>query len=164
MYTISTLLYRVSQKNPKNHWNNVLLKFECPTTKVMAKGDGREVGDRERTGSSWVFISCSWWTRMVRGTRGNNSLSENLCNFQTFESLLTLILTTEYLYKDHVWFLCMIHYDNQCFNRKRYVPWGIESEISYFLYLIVWFSYVLHAQVFNKCLVFKYSWEFLWKT
>ena len=38
----------------------------------------------------------------VRGTRGNNSLSENLCNFQTFESLLTLILTTEYLYKDHV--------------------------------------------------------------
>ena len=30
---------------------------------VMAKGDGREVGDRERTGSSWVFISCSWYTR-----------------------------------------------------------------------------------------------------
>ena len=36
----------------------------------------------------------------VRGARENNSLSENLCNFQTFESLLTLILTTEYLYKD----------------------------------------------------------------
>ena len=29
----------------------------------MAKGDGREVGDRERTGSSCVFISCSWYTR-----------------------------------------------------------------------------------------------------
>jgi hypothetical protein len=26
-------------------------------------GDGREVGDRERTGSSCVFISCSWHTR-----------------------------------------------------------------------------------------------------
>jgi hypothetical protein len=62
---------------------------------VMAKGDGREVGDRERTGSSCVFIR-------VRGTRENNSLSENLCNFQTFESLMTLILTTEYLYNDHV--------------------------------------------------------------
>jgi hypothetical protein len=35
----------------------------------------------------------------VRGTRENNSLSENLCNFQTFESLLILILTTEYLYE-----------------------------------------------------------------
>jgi hypothetical protein len=26
-------LYRVSQKNPQNHWNNVLFKFECPSTK-----------------------------------------------------------------------------------------------------------------------------------
>ena len=42
----------------------------------------------------------------VRGTRENNSLSENLCNFQTFEYLLILIPTTEYLYKDER--LCMI--------------------------------------------------------
>ena len=35
---------------------------------VVAKGDAREVGDRGRSGSSCVFLSCSWRTR------------ENFCN------------------------------------------------------------------------------------
>jgi hypothetical protein len=62
----------------------------------MAKGDGREVGDRERTGSSCVFISCSWYTREQL------TLIVKICViFKTFESLLILILyTTGYLYKD----------------------------------------------------------------
>jgi hypothetical protein len=56
----------------------------------MAKGDGREVGDRERTGSSCVFISYSWYTR--------EQLTSNFyyCINTQFNR------TTEYLYNDHV--------------------------------------------------------------
>ena len=31
--------------------------------RVVAKGDAREVGDRGRSGSSCVFLSCSWCTQ-----------------------------------------------------------------------------------------------------
>jgi hypothetical protein len=46
----------------------VLIETSCSLLvlaayRVMAKGDGREVGDRERTGYSCMFISCSWYMR-----------------------------------------------------------------------------------------------------
>ena len=73
----------------------VLIETSCSLLvlaayRVMAKGDGREVGDCERTGYSCVFISCSWYMHLVK-----------ICViFKTFESLLILILTTGYLYKE----------------------------------------------------------------
>jgi hypothetical protein len=52
------------------------VKFRTVSVKwVMAKGDGREVGDRERSGSSCVFVSCSCYTR------------EQVKNVQTFSQL-----------------------------------------------------------------------------
>ena len=54
---------------------------------VMAKGGGREVGDRE---SPLVFVVHGRTTHLVK-----------ICViFKTFECLLILILTTGYLYKD----------------------------------------------------------------
>jgi hypothetical protein len=34
---IQGMYYRVSKKPPQNHWNSVLLKFECPSTKLNTK-------------------------------------------------------------------------------------------------------------------------------
>jgi hypothetical protein len=39
METMQTLLWYIqgAPQKTQNHWNNVLLKFECPSTKLNAK-------------------------------------------------------------------------------------------------------------------------------
>jgi hypothetical protein len=107
---------------------------------VMAKGDGREVGDSERTGSSCVFISCSWYTR------------EQLTWWKFAYKFLNIririvILTTEYLYRSCMISLHDIMIINVLIAKGMYsvlLRYRIWNLIIFFT--LFWFSHVLHAQ------------------